>query len=105
MDQPYKDMADDCGLFGEGICEFCGKHGYHAACEERGLKWSGSFIRTRPCYFSSMLYTSTVIGPSKKAGWRAGWRDTGCFPRLGRYTVDNNAASAASLRIMMPDLA
>lgn len=35
MDERYLREVEACGLFGEGICEICGKKGSHPECEAR----------------------------------------------------------------------
>ncbi|NHZ80202.1 hypothetical protein F2P44_13085 [Massilia sp. CCM 8695] len=44
MDTRYKNQVDECGLFGEGNCEICGKRGYHEVCAARVLQIERQFL-------------------------------------------------------------
>ena len=35
VDQRYIQSVEEMGLFGEGICEVCGKRGFHAECDAK----------------------------------------------------------------------
>ncbi|MDM5178965.1 hypothetical protein PO883_17325 [Massilia sp. DJPM01] len=65
MDTRYKNQVDECG----GICEICGKRGYHAACAAHALQAERQFHEndTRQLQQYAVHQVRGAVGPQSQA--------------------------------------